>query len=156
MRAWFWLSSTATLFSRQRTYSFFLRRHSRAASLEKGMICGYFWARHINFNCQPYTQAFATVQFPVTFPNYKHSKLDTGKDLGTRLTVMSCCIAQPSLTDSPTHKLGKRSWHCPSEEEGSKLAPSILDDLKLLPTDDNLIFSPLYVIQTDMKHTCSS
>lgn len=58
--------------------------------------------------CQPYTQAFATVQFPVTFPNYKHSKLDTGKDLGTRLTVMSCCIAKSSFPDSPTHKLGKK------------------------------------------------
>ena len=35
MSAWFWLSSTATLFSRQRIYSFFFLRHSLAASLEE-------------------------------------------------------------------------------------------------------------------------
>lgn len=34
IRVLFWFSSTATRFSRHLTYSFFFRRHSRAASLE--------------------------------------------------------------------------------------------------------------------------
>lgn len=38
IRVLFWFSRTATRFSRHLTYSFFFRRHSRAASLKEGKL----------------------------------------------------------------------------------------------------------------------